>query len=185
MLYVSYELVVDEKKLNNLHDNIIKKKHFIPYSINATDIKFIEGEYYYISFYGKYFKVISIERGENNEQDYVYVKWEDGCYGMYCTKLDIYRDYILRQDIDSIYKETTLVNNKRIYTGAEIKYWFFTNDITAMNKVYEDFWKYVDSHSDAYIIDSNRYKLVAKVNINGEYEDAKIIRIDTKKIISG
>ena len=185
MLYISYELILDEKKLNNLHDNIIKKKHFIPYSISTTDTKFIEGKYYYISYYGKYFKVISVEYDENGIFDSAYVKWEDGYYGMYCTKLDINRDYILEVDTDEIYKESCIINNKKIYTGAEIKYWFFINDITAMNTIYTEFWKYVDSRSLAYIIDTNKYKLVAKVNTKGEYEDAKIIRIDIKKIIPG
>lgn len=175
--------IIYEDWYKELH-NIITNRHMIPYKIQTTDTKFVEGKTYYISYYRKSFKVITAEYDETGGIDNIYVKWDDGCYGVYCTELDIYSDYILEQDMDDIYKEATLVNNKKIYTGAEIKYWFYINDITAFNKQYADFWKYLDEHSEAYIKDNTKYKLAAKTDDDGTYIDAKIIRIEIKKIIS-
>lgn len=175
--------IVYEDLYKNL-DNIIRNKHMIPYKLQSTDTRFMPGKLYYIAYYRKSFKVLSTEYDETGRIDNIYVKWDDGCYGVYCTELDIYSDYILEPDTDFIYKERTLINNKKIYTGAEIRYWFYINDIDAFDEVHAEFWKYLDSNSNAYINDTTRYKLVGKMNSEGIYEDCKIIRVELKKIIS-
>ena len=175
--------IVYESLYKELH-NIIVNKHMIPYKIQSTDTRFVEGKIYYIAYYRKYFKVISTEYDDTGRIDNIYVKWDDGCYGIYCTELDIYSDYILEQDTDCIYKEPSIINNKRVYTGAEIRYWFYINEITAFNEQYFDFWKYMDEKSDAYIKDNTKYKLIAKTNMEGIYTDAKIIRVEYKRIVT-
>ena len=45
-----------------------------------------------------------------------------------------------------VYKDN-IVNSDKFYSGAEIVYWFFMNNINCSNEKYNGFWKYVDTHS--------------------------------------
>lgn len=168
---------------NNLH-SFIRKKHYIPYKILSTDTKFKEGNRYYIAYYRQTMKVISIEYDKYSIMTYCYVKWDDGNYGAYCSNLAIFDDYLMDMDSESLYKEEDIINSPNIYTGAEIKYWLFMNNVTATSTKYGKIWEELDKVLSIPDNDYNKYKISGTLNENCEYETVKLSRINTSKIIS-
>lgn len=177
MLSIVYDDLYD-----NLH-TFIRKKHYIPYKILSTDTKFKEGNRYYIAYYRQTMKVISIEYDKYGIMEYCYVKWDDGNYGAYCSNLAIFDDYLMELDSDFLYKEEDIINSPNIYTGAEIKYWLFINNITATSPKYGKIWEMLEDVLKVADNDYKKYKLVGTVNENNEYISVKISKIDVTKII--
>ena len=169
--------------INNKIDMFIKKRHMIPYAIESTDTKLQINKHYYIGFHRMMMTVKNVEYLENGSLDWCYVKWSDGFYGNFCSDLDLYADYIMEYDEDGIYKEVDIVNKDNIYTGAEIKYWFYINDITILNPRYAEFMKYFDPKSPCKINPYLKYRITADVDEKGNYTNCKIIKIITNKII--
>ncbi len=159
----------------NINDKI-RKKHYIPYLISNKNIKYEANRWYYNAYWGQFLKVISVKYDRYNVLEECYIRWEDDMYGLICTDLEIGSDYKIEKDYKEIYKEN-IINNDKIYTGAEIIYWFFINGITCFNKKYKGFWRFIDNSSDHRIYDFNKYKVVADIDNNKNYINCKIIRI--------
>lgn len=179
MLSISYEPFY-----GNLH-KFINSKHYIPYHIVSSDTKLEVGKRYYIGYYRQSMKIISVEYDKYGILEYCYVKWDDGCYGTYCSDLSILEDYYIDIDTEGIYKIEDIVNTDSIYTGAEIIYWFFINNITATTEKYKNIWHDLDD----FIADANnnyaRFKLSGTTDENGLYTSIKFTKINVKKIIPG
>lgn len=157
-------------------DEKFRIRHFIPYHISRHQ-RYEINRIYYNNYWSSYFKVIDVEYNKNGFLDDAYVKWEDGCYGLICTELQM-DDYLLSYDSKKIYNIKEIINNGRSYTGAEIRYWFFINKITVLDEKYQGFWRYLDNNSGYCIQDNTRYRLFADLN-NNTYERCRIVRLKT------
>lgn len=157
-------------------NNKIRQKHYIPYLITNKGIKYEANRWYYNAYWGQFLKVISVKYDRYNVLQECYIKWEDDLYGLICTDLEIGSDYKIQYDHREIYKEE-IINSDKVYTGAEIIYWFFMNNINCFNKKYKGFWRYIDNSSDHRIQDFNKYKITGNIDQKGNYINCKIIRI--------
>jgi hypothetical protein len=179
MLSITYEPMV----YDNLH-KLIHSKHYIPYRILSSDTKLEEGKRYYIGYYRQTMKVLSVEYNSYGILEYCYVKWDDGCYGSYCSDIAVLEDYYIDNDIDQIYKIDDILDTNSIFTGAEILYWFFINDITALSEKYKNIWPMLDEFANNSDNDYCKFKLSGVKDDNGTYTSIKISKINTKNIIS-
>lgn len=179
MIGIKYDIY----DIDNSIDTFIKKRHMIPYAIESTDTRLQTNKNYYIGYHRMVMNVKNVEYAEDGSLDWCYVKWSDGFYGNFCSNLDLYADYIMEYDDDGIYKEVDIVNKDTIYTGAEIKYWFYINDITVLNHRYAGFMSFFDPKSKHKINPYLKYRLVADIDEDGSYINCKMIKIITNKII--
>ncbi len=159
------------------HDNslerLIKRKRIIPYQINPGD-KFIKGKWYYDTYYNSLFKVTEVKYNSGNILDYAITKSDEG-YSSYITSpLSPYEDYIIDFDTKDI-ATMNIINSERSFTGAEIRYWFFMNDINCFDPKYKYFWTYVDTYSNNKVADKQKYFLYAGLK-NNVYTKCRVIK---------
>lgn len=159
--------------VNEKIDSTIRFKHYIPYRVDRS-VRYKSNKMYYCDYWGQFFKVISARYDKYNILIDAYIRWDDGNYGLICTNLDI-EDYLVEKDTTDLYK-VNIINNKNSYTGAEIVYWFFMNNISQIDKKYSGFWKFVDRSSSLKILDNTRYFLTANVSPEGYYINCKVHR---------
>lgn len=152
-----------------------KRSKIIPYRVTPR-VKYEVNRWYYNDYWRQCFTVLSVSYDIDGFLKEVYIKWDDGNYGLICTDLDI-NDLRLERDHKGIYKQN-IINSDKIYTGAEIVYWFFINGINCFNKKYFGFWKFIDTYSAHRISDYTKYKIVAIYDEeNDKYNECKIIKI--------
>lgn len=159
------------------HDNslerLIKRKRIIPYQINPGD-KFIKGKWYYDTYYNSLFKVTEVKYNSGNILDYAITKSDEG-YSSYITSpLSPYEDYIIDFDTKDI-ATMNIINSEKSFTGAEIRYWFFMNDINCFDPKYKYFWTYVDTYSNNKVADKQKYFLYAGLK-NNVYTKCRVIK---------
>ena len=159
-------------------EELIRKKKLIPHKVLPGE-KFIKGERYYIGFYSKIYKVISTDY-TNGILNGAYVKMNDNQFAWISTPLDMYCDYYITNDIYNIC-DINIINNKHIYSGAEIRYWFFMKNITVLNRKYSCFWKYIDPTNPGSIEDKYTYTISANIDENGNYYNPRLVKIITKE----
>ena len=155
----------------------IRQKKIIPYMVFPNE-KFKTNKWYYSFYYNNVFKVLEHSYARNGLLEYAYIMTDDGNYSVISTDICSTEDYSISRDRRSIYK-LDIVNHPESFTGAEIVYWFFMNDIDSFNIKYQEFWKYVDRYSADRISDIDRYYVKAKL-IGNKYVDCQIIK-DTRK----
>lgn len=152
----------------------IRNNHFIPYKVNRS-IKYEANRTYYSDYWNQYFKVLSVKYNKQGVLDNAEVFWEDKNYGLICTDLCEY-DLRLDRDYEKIYKHD-IINSGKSYTGAQIVYWFFMNNINCFNRKYKGFWKFIDNFSAYRLNDYNKYIISGDINENGIYINCKITRV--------
>ena len=152
---------------NGILDNRIKREKIIPYGI-FPNTKYRSGKWYYNSNENMIFKVITPSYSNTGELESIYIKSDDGYYSLICTPLNFYTDYILVKDSGSLY-EDCIINNNKSYSGAEIIYWFYMNDITFEDNKYNGFWKYIDRYSMYKINDYGKYFLYMNTDKLGDH----------------
>lgn len=167
----SQVIYTSEKDLRNK----IMLRHYIPYRVKRNS-KYEADHIYFNDYWGQMFKVIDVDYDKSGLLNYANIRWEDGCYGLFCTELTV-EDYIMKPDYRNIHKRKDIVNDNKIYTGAEIVYWFYTHDIDQFNHKYEGYWKWVDLFSDRRVQDYNHYKLYGKETNQGNYVNCRVIRV--------
>lgn len=163
---------------NKQIDSLFKLKHFIPYKM-SPNIKYETGQMYYSDYWRDYFKTISVNY-KNNLLDNAYIKWHDGNYGLICTDPD-YADYRLEKDKKELYKENCIINNNKVYSGAEIIYWFWIHNINSDNEKYNGYWKFLDKESGQKVSDYSQYKLFGKL-INEKFVACRLQKVSTINI---
>lgn len=159
-------------------ENFIRNKNYIPHKIIPGE-KLIVGEKYYDGFYNKIYKVLNVEYSDNGLFEGAQVKMDDNTYAWITSQPNIYTDYYITYDIYKIYN-INIINNKHIYSGAEIRYWFFINNITVMDKKYACFWPFIDPTNPGSIDDEFTYTISASTDENGNFYNPRIVRIHTK-----
>lgn len=158
---------------NQRFERKIRNKHLIPYRVFPSN-RYKIGRYYYNGFYDEIFKVDEVSY-KNNSLEFAMISYDDGRQSYICTQLDPVEDYRLEKDKNKIYNKD-IINTGKAYTGAEIVYWFFINNITSLNKQFKGFWKFVDSTSAHRISDNSYYYLTADTNYLNIYINCKVIR---------
>lgn len=162
---------------NNIKlEGIIRRKHLIPYSLSRTD-RYEKGKYYFNEFSGKIFKVLFVKYYYTGELEGAEIRYEDNMHAYMCTDIDPGYDYRTEIDTKEIYKKQDIVNDGNVYSGAEIKYWFFIRNINCFDRRYKEFWHYVDSYSIDQIDDNKYYMITGDINHVGKYHNCKITEI--------
>lgn len=151
----------------------IRLKHMIPYRVSPS-VKYENGNWYYSDYWRQTFRVIDAKYNRYGVLKDAYIRWDDGNYGLICADLD-FTDLKLERDEKEIYKMKDIVNSDQVFTGAEIVYWFFMNNIDCFNRKYKGFWKFVDRFSAHRIADFSKYMITAELN-NGKYVGCKITK---------
>lgn len=166
-------ITYNNKKL----EKIIREKHLIPYRLGRGD-RFIKDKFYYSAFHEMTFKVLFVKYHKTTGfligAD---VRYENGMQAYICTDIDPGYDYKVDKDFSGLYKKECIVNDGNIYSGAEIVYWFFMNNISCFNRVYKEFWHYVDTYSLNRIDDNKMYKLTATESHSGKFYNCKVIEV--------
>lgn len=155
----------------------IRLKKIIPYMVFPNE-RFKTNKWYYSYYYNNIFKVLDCCYTKNGILEYAYIMSDDGNYSMISTDICSTEDYCISRDRRSIYK-IDIVNYPESFTGAEIVYWFFINNISSFDIKYQGFWKYIDRYSIDRVSDRDRYYIKAKL-IGNKYTDCQIIK-DTSK----
>jgi hypothetical protein len=106
--------------------------------------------------------------------EYAITKSDEGYSSYISTPLSQYEDYIIDHDINNI-AEQDIINTEKSYTGAEIRYWFFINNITCFDPKYRYFWAYVDTYSNNRVSDKQKYFLYAAIR-NGVYTHCRVVK---------
>ena len=107
------------------------------------------------------------------------IRYEDNMHAYMCTNIDPGYDYRTELDFNEIYKRSNIINDGNIYTGAEIKYWFFMRNINCFNRKYKDYWHWVDSYSMDQIADNKNYIITGDINHMGKYHNCNITEVIT------
>jgi len=160
-------------------EDLIRDKKIIPHKVMPRE-KFIVGEKYYDGFSRYIYKVLSVEYNEDGTFEGVQIKTDEGNYCWIASELDPSSDYYITYDIYNICN-IEIINNKHIYSGAEIRYWFFINNITVMNRKYACFWPYIDPTNPGSIDDAFTYILSASTDEYGNYIKPRIVRMFPKE----
>ena len=161
---------------DNSLEKLIRRKQLIPYQCTPGD-RFMRGKWYYDSYYSSLFKVIDVKYKSGNVLDYAITKSDEG-YNSYITTPLSSEDFIIDFDKSGLVKEN-IINSEKSYTGAEIRYWFFMNNIDCFNTKYRYFWTYVDTFSNNRISDKQKYFLYAGMR-NDEYIHCRVIKDNNK-----
>ncbi len=161
---------------NKKLDDIVRSKNIIPYRLGVRD-RYEKGNYYFSGFYGKIFKVLFVKYYNSGELEGAEIKHSDGLHAYMCTEIDPGYDYLLIKDDSDINSRKDIVNDNHMYTGAEIRYWFYIKNIDCFNRKYKGFWDYVDTYSKKRLNDHDVYMLKADKNHLGNYVNCKIIKI--------
>lgn len=158
-------------------DEKIREQHFIPYRVKGDH--YIRGKRYYNGYWDMCFRVFEVKYDkETNELEHIYVKADDNTYHLLTFDLDAC-DFVLKEDFKKLYNKR-IINSEEVYTGAEIVYWFYINNIDCFNKKYKGFWKFVDSNSRFRISDNTRYRISGDYDKElGKYVNCKIKRDTT------
>ena len=163
---------------NSKLEDLIRKKHIIPYTLTRND-RYEKGKYYFDGFSGKIFKVLFVKYYKTGELEGAEIRYEDNMHAYMCTEIDPGYDFRTEMDFNEIYKKINIINDGNIYTGAEIKYWFFVRNINCFNRKYKDFWYLVDTYSMDQIADNKNYIITGDINHVGKYHNCKITEVIT------
>lgn len=157
-----------------LQDN--KGSRYIPKRI-PKDAKLLKYHKYWHSMYNNCFKVQDIYHIDNNE--YYSVRYQDSLFAElpYPVDNNLYELYTDRRNIFSI---RNIIDSKKSYSGAEIKYWFWSRHIDLEDSKYKGFVSFLDINSKSVISDNKFYFISAKL-INDRYIKCRLITDEYKK----
>lgn len=149
-----------------LEERVRSSKKFIPRLLRNNERLKLFHKYFCLS-YGV-FKVYDIQHTSHNEYYHIRFKKygtdmqavitlpiEDNCY-------ELLRNY------DSIENMNILNNDERLFTGAELKFWFIVNNISNKDKRYKSYKKSlikIDDTSKYYVISdikNKRFEFIKK-----------------------
>jgi hypothetical protein len=103
------------------------------------------------------FKVINIELIDNIEY-YTIRSGETGLLRYIPYPINHKYSYELLVDYHRIGDRNNIIN--KIYTGAEIKFWFTLHKVNYQDKCYSILWNYLDPTNKNFIKDSKQYKII-------------------------
>lgn len=158
-------------------EKIIKRKKIIPYKLFPYE-KLVKGKWYYDSRFNNIFKIVEVEY-KDGILDHAIIVTDEGFTSYISTPLDFYNDYRIEFDKRNIV-EQDIINSHKSFYGAEIRYWFYMNNIDSFNRKYRDFWQFLEETSDNKINDNSKYLLFGDLR-NGTYFNCKVIRLANRR----
>lgn len=124
---------------------------------------------YFIPIYGS--EVIKVENISTiYETEYYFIRYGNKMNG--CLSYPIYRNSYELLHNDNNIGDSEIINSNIAYSGAEIKFWFFINNIDFDKEEYKGFYSYIDPKNIKSIYD-NKYYLV-KYNPDDELMPCRI-----------
>lgn len=156
-------------------EKMVKEKNAIPHKIFQGE-KLIRNHHYYDFMYNKIYRVISADYNKDGEFEGAYIKNDDGTYAWIADLPNPFYDYYITFDKIKLWKKE-IINTNKAYSGAEIRYWFYRNDVDIFNKQYAVFWKYISQSGDDAIDDRFFYTLYGKKNKKGVYTECQVNRM--------
>lgn len=162
---------------DNVSKFILENNQYIPRKIKPDEHLKLYHRYFSI-FDSLYFKVDKIYNVFKTE--YYSVKYPNFMYGEISYPIQseyIYEFFLDKKNIKNI---SDIVNSRKSYLGAEIKYWFFINniDLSEESKHY-GFKSFLELNSKSTIQDDKYYFLYGHEKEN-KYLHCKIV-VDKKK----
>lgn len=162
---------------SSIKNDLFREKHLIPYRVTPMT-KYDINKYYSVESWHGFFKVLEVDYSDRGELEGATIRWNDNTYWYTCTGLN-FGDYRLEKDKECIFKKN-IINSDKIYTGAEIVYWFFMNHINCINSKYCELWKYVDGSSPYRLSDNGKYYINCDINELGNYTNPRIYKVERK-----
>lgn len=132
---------------------------------------------YWIDYSDLFLKVDKIYNVAGDE--YYSVRYRDNLYGEISYPLDHESTFELLLDKRGIKKLNNIINSPESFSGAEIKYWFFTHNINIKSDKYFGFLSYLDPNSKSLICDS-KYYFVSAIFKDDKYINCRI-NLDREK----
>jgi hypothetical protein len=140
----------------------ISKNNYIPRHIKENE--HLKQFHRYLDIYDNFpFKVEEVQYISDTE--YYNVRYPDYLYAEIPFPLSSYYIMELLHDNNGIESLDNIINSRKSFTGAEIKYWFFIHRIDIEDKKYCGFWSFINPNSKNVISDDKYYF------IKGDYED--------------
>lgn len=124
---------------------------------------------YWCLYQKMYFKVLDIYEVDGVE--YYSIRYSNSFSAEIPYPID---DYIFELLVDySNIKSKNIIDSHISLSGAEIRYWFFANNIDLASKKYSNFWGFLDQNSKSKISDEKYYIIYSTIE-NNVYKDVKI-----------
>ena len=133
-------------------EEYIKSSRYIPRKIRKNEHLKIYHRYW-LNDYNDAAKVDDIFT--ENHIEYYSIKYNNmyGCISN-PVSVDTYELLYNKNEIEKI----NIINSSKSYTGAEIKYWFWMNNIDiSINSKYSGFWSFLNQNSSNILIDNKYY----------------------------
>lgn len=147
---------------------VVRRKHYIPRKLEYKE---------HLKQYKKYWlseQCIKVEEVYFIKgTEYYQVRFPQKMFGQISYPVDCSSCYELKTDHKEIYKLDCIINTNKSYTGAEIKYWFYTHHINEDTEAYNEFWSFLDPNSKNVISDSKFYFLFARI-CDGKYINCRV-----------
>lgn len=163
------------QSMNKYIDTKLRIRHLIPYRTDRNTT-YETNRVYYNNYWGMTFQVLEVDYMKDGSLNQATVRWDDGCYGLICTEISPAEDYIIVKDYKELWKVPDIINTGEAYTGAEIAYWFYINDIDPFTSKYRGFWNWVDCYSKHRIQDKDLYRVYAVEDKSGAYKRCRIAK---------
>lgn len=113
------------------------------------------------------------------DREYYTIRYPESLFGTKSFPCEeCYELLVDRSDIIGI---ENIINDRTSYSGAQIKYWFFTHQEYLYDKKYEGFLSFIDISSKNVIADDKYYFLSGK-DINNIFKECKVILDKSKEI---
>jgi hypothetical protein len=155
----------------------LRNNRYIPRRVKEQEHLKTHHKYYSIDM-NRYFKVLDVYQIGNIE--YYSIR--------YSNTMQAEISYPITDEIYELLTDFSCIKNKAIincgeyYSGAEIRYWFFSNNIDLNEKDYYGFWGFLDSNSKSKIIDEKRYVIRTDYE-NGIHKNVRVITQTTNRRI--
>lgn len=117
---------------------------------------------YYQVFQELYFKVIDVYNTDGIE--YYTIRYNDSMIGTMTFPIDYSTTYEMIPDRMDIANLDNIINTDISYTGAEIKFWFYSHNIDFDDEYYEKFYPYISNTSKSEISDEKSYFVYTSTN---------------------
>lgn len=135
-----------------------RQDKYIPRKLNKDEHLRLYKRYFQL-FQNVYFKVIDVYNVEDIE--YYTIRYHESLIGEISYPLDNSTTYEMMIDKHEIANLDNMINVSHSYTGAEIKYWFYSHNIDLSSDQYIGFASFIISGSKNEISDDKYYYLKA------------------------
>lgn len=161
-------------------DRCIKENYNIPYRLHQK-ARYRNKCWYWLEHERDVFKVEEVLYefdGPAPTLNHVILRSSNGYMSWICTDLTTY-DFFIERDIYNI-RNQKIINSNKSFSGGEIEYWFFMNEISLNSNKYKNFAKYLNPRS-CYKLEPFKYYYICARESKGSYRNIEFI-VDPNKV---